>query len=106
MVSGPYLTANRFRLGGFGIDVSTIAQVALAQTMQRASTRVRSARPVGGAAAAAACDDNCRLKLLLLDQAVHRIKQSTNMFDKQSSNHFVLMRVFRRVGLRGPGVIS
>lgn len=42
MVSGPYLTPNRFALGGYGIDISTMSKSALAQTLQRATTQVNT----------------------------------------------------------------
>lgn len=42
MAAGPYMTARRFRLGGFGIDTSSLNDLALAATLRRASTLVNT----------------------------------------------------------------
>lgn len=42
MAAGPYMTAKRFRLGGFGIDLSDFSDVELTATLRRATTLVNT----------------------------------------------------------------
>ena len=40
--AGPYLTSNRFALGGFGIDTSGTSKVAMTATLRRATSMVNT----------------------------------------------------------------
>lgn len=42
MAAGPYLTANRFAISGFGIDTSNLTRLQLTQTLRRATSAVNA----------------------------------------------------------------